>query len=87
MPLEPIDDKLKAFGWHTLRIDGHDYEQIQEAFASARATKERPTFIIADTVKGKGVSFMENEVGWHGKVPDADQTNQAVAELEALLGQ
>jgi transketolase len=80
---EPIADKWRAFNWHVLTIDGHDYKQIDEAFAEARATKGKPTFIMAQTVKGKGVSFMENQVGWHGVAPNEAQLKQAIAELKA----
>jgi transketolase len=80
---EPIADKWRAFNWHVLTIDGHDYQQIDEALAEARATKGKPTFIMAQTVKGKGVSFMENQVGWHGVAPNEAQLKQAVAELKA----
>jgi transketolase len=84
MDLEPIADKWRAFNWNVLTIDGHDYAQIAEAFDAARATKGRPTFIIAETVKGKGVSFMEGKIGWHGVAPSKEQLGQAIKELEAL---
>jgi len=83
MPLEPIADKWEAFGWHVISIDGHDYDQIFNAFDNARSTKGKPTFILADTVKGKGVSFMEGLVDWHGKAPSQEQAKQALAELGA----
>jgi transketolase len=82
MPIEPIADKWKAFGWHVISIDGHDFDQIFAALDEARATKGKPTFIIADTVKGKGVSFMENKVDWHGVAPTAEQAEAAILELE-----
>lgn len=78
---EPVDAKFKAFGWETIVIDGHDYVQIMRALQTARETKGRPTVIIANTIKGKGCSFMENRVEWHGTAPNADQTQQALAEL------
>lgn len=81
MTVAPVDDKFRAFGWNVIEINGHDFNEIKEAFKAARGCKGRPTAIIAHTVKGKGVSFMENEAGWHGKAPDAEQTKQAVAEL------
>jgi transketolase len=81
MTVTPVDEKFKSFGWNVVVIDGHDFEQIFAAFDQARATKGQPTMIIAKTVKGKGVSFMENEAGWHGKAPNAEQIEQAVAEL------
>ena len=81
MTVTPVDEKFRSFGWNVVVIDGHDFEQIFAAFDQARATKGKPTMIIAKTVKGKGVSFMENEAGWHGKAPNAEQIEQAVAEL------
>lgn len=82
MRVEPIADKFEAFGWNVISIDGHDFEQISIAFAKARECKGRPTVIVAETVKGKGVSFMEGQAGWHGKAPDDEQTRQALKELE-----
>ena len=81
MTVAPIDEKFKAFGWNTLMVDGHDMKQLAEAFEAARGCKGRPTAIIAKTIKGKGVSFMEDQAGWHGKAPDEQQARQAVAEL------
>ncbi len=81
MNIEPIEDKWKAFGWYTIRIDGHDVQQIIDAVEKAKEIKDRPTIIIANTVKGKGVSFMENQVGWHGTAPNKEQMEQAIAEL------
>jgi len=77
----PIDEKFKSFGWNVIAIDGHDVKQIADAFANARNCKGKPTAIIAKTAKGKGVSFMENNAGWHGKAPNDDEAKQAVAEL------
>ncbi len=85
MPTEPLDKKFEAFGWHVIKIDGHDIEQIRKAYAEAATVKGRPTMILAKTVKGKGVSFMENDAGWHGKAPSDEQFAQAKAELEAKL--
>ena len=85
MPTEPLDQKFEAFGWHVIKVDGHDYEEIANAFAEAESIKGKPTMILAKTVKGKGVSFMENEAGWHGKAPNDEQYAQARAELEATL--
>ena len=79
----PYESKLEAFDWNVISIDGHDVAQILDAFDKARETKGKPTAIIAKTVKGKGVSFMENQAGWHGKAPNEEQYNQAKAELEA----
>lgn len=81
MTVAPVKDKFAAFGWHTLEIDGHDFDQIFEALDAARAETERPTCIVAKTVKGKGVDFMENQVGWHGKAPDREQAEDAVRQL------
>lgn len=81
MSIEPIGDKFKAFGWHVINIDGHSFEEIFEAIDEAKNTKGKPTMIVAKTIKGKGVSFMENQVGWHGKAPSEEQTIQAIEEL------
>jgi transketolase len=87
MPLEPIADKWRAFGWHVIEIDGHDMKKIQSAYAEARKLHEggsqKPVFILAHTVKGKGVSFMENQIGWHGVAPNADQAKQAIDEIKS----
>lgn len=79
----PIDEKFRAFGFHVIMIDGHDFNQIHKAVQEAKQTKERPTTIIAKTIKGKGVSFMENQAGWHGKAPDEEQFTCALNELSA----
>ncbi len=81
MTVAPIKEKFEAFGWHAVSIDGHDFSQIFSALDEARKETERPTAIIAKTVKGKGVSFMEDEVGWHGKAPKEDEAKQAVRDL------
>ena len=81
----PYDTKLEAFGFNVICIDGHDFEQIEKAFKSARAVKGKPTAIIAKTVKGKGVSFMENQVGWHGSAPNDEQYEKAIAEIKASM--
>ena len=73
MPTEPLDQKLKAFGWHVLSVDGHDLAGLTAAFAQAKTLTGAPTMILAKTIKGKGVSFMENQAGWHGKAPNAEQ--------------
>jgi len=85
MSPEPVADKFRAFGWETLVIDGHDPGQIMQALEVARNTKGKPTAIIADTVKGKGCSFMENKAEWHGTAPNREQTNQALQELESQI--
>lgn len=77
----PIDEKFKAFGWHVINIDGHDFEQIINAIEEAKTVKNKPTMIICKTVKGKGVSFMENQVGWHGSAPNREQCSEALEEL------
>ena len=81
----PIPDKLRAFGFAVEEIDGHDFTQMERAFALARATKGVPFAIIASTVKGKGVSFMEDQAGWHGKAPNDAEYERAMAELRAQL--
>ena len=83
----PHDKKLEAFGFNVISVDGHDFEQLDAAFTAAEAFKGKPTAIIAKTVKGKGVSFMENQVGWHGNAPDDAQYEQAVAEIKAAMAQ
>ncbi len=83
MKVSPVGDKFAGFGWNVIEIDGHNMQQILDAFAKARECKGRPTVIIAETIKGKGVSFMEDQAGWHGKAPDDEQTQQALGELEA----
>ena len=79
----PYPSKFRAFGWNVITIDGHNIEEILNAFETAKSTKGKPTVIIAKTVKGKGVSFMENQAAWHGKAPNEEQYNQAKSELEA----
>ncbi len=78
----PIDEKFKAFGFRVMNIDGNDFDEIDAAFKEAKATKGMPTAIIAHTVKGKGVSFMENNVNWHGKAPNDEEYKTALAEFE-----
>lgn len=87
MPSEPLDKKWEAFGWHVISCDGHDYQAIEAAFEQARAVKGQPTVLLARTVKGRGVSFMENNAGWHGKAPNAEQYEQAKAELSAQIAE
>ena len=83
----PIPEKLKAFGWNVVEIDGHDFDQIESAFALARETKGAPTAIVMKTTKGKGVSYMENQAGWHGKAPNDEEYEKAMAELKAQLAE
>ena len=85
MPSEPLDRKFAAFNWHVITVDGHDLDALRAAFAEARQVKGQPTVLIAKTVKGKGVSFMENDAGWHGKAPNAEQYEKAMAELDAAV--
>lgn len=78
----PIDKKFEAFNFHVINIDGHDFDAIRAAFKEARSIKDMPTAIIAHTVKGKGVSFMENQASWHGTAPDDEQFAAAMTDLE-----
>ena len=81
MGIEPLTDKFHAFGWNVIEVDGHDLTALSHAFRLAETVKGRPTVLIADCVKGKGVSFMENQCGWHGKSPNAEELAAALAEL------
>ena len=81
----PFEPKFQAFGFETITINGNDFEELEKAFEAARACKGKPFAIIAKTVKGKGVSFMENQVGWHGKAPNADEYAIAMKELTENL--
>ena len=81
----PIDKKFEAFNWHVINIDGHDFDAIEAALAEAATIEDKPVAIVAKTVKGKGVSFMENQCSWHGTAPNEEQYNQAMAELQAQL--
>ncbi|HYP13153.1 MAG TPA: thiamine pyrophosphate-dependent enzyme, partial [Bryobacteraceae bacterium] len=81
MDLDPLAEKFRAFGWHVLDLDGHDIPTLQKAFAEAAATKGKPTCIIANTVKGKGVSFMENNPKFHGVSPSQDEMTKALQEI------
>lgn len=87
MSPEPVTDKFAAFGWNVLLIDGHDFEQIVAAVEKAKETKGKPTMIVAKTIKGKGVSFMENQAGWHGSAPNKEQRDQAISELDKALAE
>ena len=80
----PIDKKFEAFNFHVINIDGNDFDQIDAAFKEAKATKGMPTAIICKTVKGKGVSFMENSAGWHGKAPNDEEYATAMADLTKI---
>ena len=85
MPSEPLDKKFEAFNWNVITVDGHDFDRINAAFEAARGCKDKPTAILLRTVKGKGVSFVEDQYGWHGKAPNAEQFAVAKAELEAEI--
>lgn len=86
MSPEPLDEKWRAFGWHVEVIDGHNFEEIIAALERAKEVKGRPTMIVANTIKGKGVSFMENVAGWHGVAPKPEEAAQALRELEKSAG-
>ena len=81
----PFDKKFEAFNWNVIIIDGHDFEQIADAIESAKACKDKPTMIIANTIKGKGVSYMENQAGWHGNAPSDEQYEIAINELDQYI--
>ena len=83
--INPIADKYRAFGWNVIEIDGHNLKEVDEAYTKAKQCKGKPTAIMAKTVKGKGVSFMENVADWHGKAPNAEQLEQALKEIDASL--
>ena len=81
MSVYPIDEKFKSFGFEVINVDGHNIAELITAFENAKKVKGKPTAIIANTIKGKGVSFMENNAGWHGKAPNEEQYNQAMSDL------
>jgi transketolase len=85
MTVDPLADKWKSFGWNVIEIDGHSFEQIIEALDKAESERSKPTMIIAKTIKGKGVSFMENQVGWHGNAPKKDEAEKALQELGGTM--
>lgn len=82
--IKPLDKKFESFGWNVCVIDGHNFEEIKLALENSKNTKQKPTVIIANTIKGKGVSFMENNAGWHGSAPSKEQRDLAISELEGL---
>ncbi|MCL5435070.1 MAG: transketolase [Patescibacteria group bacterium] len=86
MPLEPLKEKYEAFNWHVLEVDGNNIRAFIDASAQAKSIHEKPTVIIAHTIPGKGVDFMENDFTWHGKTPDKDQAKKALSELRTLEG-
>ena len=81
----PIPEKFAAFGWNVISVDGHDHEQIKNAIETAKTVKGKPTMVVCHCVKGKGVSFMENNYAWHGTAPNQEQRDQAISELDALM--
>lgn len=83
MNISPLDEKFKSFGWNTIVVDGHDFKEIEDALNNARNCKDKPTAIIAKTVKGKGVSFMEDRAEWHGAAPSKEQVEKALKELQS----
>lgn len=85
MNSSPLDKKFEAFGWNTLTIDGHNYDEIKKALRDARGTKGKPTAVIMKTIKGKGVSYMENSVKWHGVAPNEEEYEKAISELDAHI--
>ena len=85
MPSAPLDEKFAAFGWHVIHVDGHDLAALDAAYDEAAQVKGKPTMLLLHTVKGKGVSFMENNVEWHGKAPNAEQYAIAAEELAARV--
>lgn len=87
MSPEPIADKFKAFGWNVICINGHDYNEIAAAIEEGKKSQDKPTMVICKTIKGKDVSFMENQAGWHGTAPNKEQRDQAIAELDAFLSE
>lgn len=87
MPSEPLDKKFEAFNWNVIHVNGHDFDALVQAFEDAKACKGKPTMLLAKTTKGKGVSFMENNYGWHGKAPNDEQYAQASAEVAAKLAE
>ena len=83
----PIKEKFESFGWNVIEICGHCFNQIEEAFAAARQCKDKPTCIVAKTVKGKGVSYMENQCDWHGSAPNTEKYEIAMAELDKAMAE
>ena len=82
MALEPLAAKWEAFGWHAQQIDGHNFEEINKALNATRAEAKKPSVIVADTIKGKGISFMENDNNWHYRTPNAEELEAALTELK-----
>lgn len=85
--IEPLDKKFESFGFEIIKIDGHSFDEMEEAFERAKTVKEKPTVILAKTIKGKGISFMENSVKWHGAAPNKEQFELAMAEIEKRISE
>lgn len=85
MPTEPLDRKFAAFNWKVIKVNGHSFDELHEALKLARSTQDKPTCILMETVKGKGISFMENNYAWHGKAPNDEQYNTAISELDEQI--
>ena len=83
----PIDKKFEAFGWNVIVCNAHDFDELESAVNAAKACKGKPTAVIMNSVKGKNVSFMENNAGWHGAAPNEEQYNQAISELDAKIAE
>ena len=81
----PIDEKFRAFGWHVILADAHDFNSLESAVNEAKSTKGKPTVVIMKSIKGKNVSYMENQAGWHGAAPNEEQYNTAIKELDELI--
>ncbi len=81
----PLDEKFRAFNWNVILVDAHDFDSLRDGFAQARACKGKPSILIAKSIKGKGVSYMENNAGWHGNAPNDEQYAQAVSEIDAVI--
>ncbi len=81
MTVEPIDEKFEAFGWHVIKADGHDFESLEKAFEERKKVTGKPALIIAETIKGKGCSFMEGKASWHGKAPNYEEFCMAMEEI------
>jgi transketolase len=85
MGIAPVKEKFEAFNWHTVVVDGHNIDEIKKGIQTALQNKNRPTVIIGKTIKGKGVSFMENQADWHGKAPNEEQMTIALNDIERLM--
>ena len=85
MKVDPITEKFRSFGWEVLEVDGHNFEEISKIYQKALDVSNKPTAIIAHTIKGKGISFMENKAGWHGKAPNEEELQKALSELESAV--